>query len=346
MGTQATSILLLLLLFDSSSSSPPTVCLHYQGCYQDDQLLLHHATTFHSYDTKRTAENCARLCLQRRPDTEVVLVKLEGVAELLSCSCGDDLTLGNHTGLTLDHLACYLCPDSEREKCGSDTTSSAYNIDRLGVETCENKLLTVPPPVTMPPTTTTTTANATEEPNEPVRPVKSSPVQRYHPGTGNSINTSLSHHPTQDAADSLTGVAALPHLRHLGCYDEGDVNETLVVTLVVSDAGGDGVLYCAGNCSCVHPAHADVFLLKVLTADLLYCGCGKRAALPSSGGDGNSAQCVLRCGEGRTVAPPPCGGFTAVSVYERSEAGLMARGGAGLVILGVLVNVLSVYILG
>lgn len=384
-------VLLHILTQQVALCHSTSVCMHHLGCYRDNSLHLSHVTNYYSHHTSRTAENCIKLCLQREPSTEVVLVKVARIDDLLMCGCGGHEALGNGTGLTFDLLGCYLCPDSLREKCGSELMSSAYQIGRYSREPCK-RVLVVPPAVTTTATTTTTTTTTatttstrppvafltakpaskgeislpdhsdrsktgyeSSNPNYPANTYNSVDNGPYYPKSSSGDANYLSNKPSlpnhREAASNNTNELSIPNyhsdeanfptvlvpdLNYLGCYDEDNVNQSLVVTMVVSSGsissyGGYGVSNCNSNCTRSYPA-SKVLLVKVLSADTVYCGCGMLAALPSSGHfkhdtttsgtSSTSKQCVMRCGRGRTSLP--CGGWTSVSVYERNGQGSLS----------------------
>lgn len=371
-------VLLHVLTQQVGLSHTTSVCMHHLGCYRDNSLHLNHVTSYHSYHTSRTAENCIKLCLQREPLTEVVLVKVASIDDLLMCGCGGHEALGNGTGLTFDLLGCYLCPDSLREKCGSELLSSAYQIERFSREPCK-RVLVVPPAATTTATTTATATTTSAKPpiaflttksaskgeislsdhadrsktgsydssnrNDPANTYNSVDNGLYYPksssGDANYLSNkpSVPNHPEADSnnTNELSVPNLVPNLSYIGCYDEDSVNQSLVVTVVVSSGssssyGGFGVSNCNSNCTRSYPA-SEVLLVKVLSADTVYCGCGMHAALPSSGDfkrDNNTSsgtsstsnQCIMRCRRGRTSLP--CGGWTSVSVYERNGQGSLS----------------------
>ncbi|XP_045119307.1 uncharacterized protein LOC123509179 [Portunus trituberculatus] len=400
-------LLLHILTQKVEVSESTSVCIHHLGCYRDSFLHLHHVSTFHSLHTERNAENCVKLCLQKDLRSQIVLVKLVSVDDLLTCGCGGHEALGNRSGLTFDLSSCYLCPDSLREHCGSELTSSAYQINWFKGDPC-HRVLVIPPAITTTATAATVTAtpaatlkppvnslltapnhdskaisgdskggdgvnisylpnsvpngsdypntssdnsnylpNKSSGPNSPkthsnetnrhsdpnftflTGPNTSSDKSDYLPNKSSGPNSPKTHsNETNSDLNRNTTFLTAPNLHYIGCYDEENVNQSLVVTMVVESGGGGGgdggdvLNFCDTNCTKTNPA-SEVLLVKVVSADSFYCGCGMSAALPTvpskdirEATTTTSNQCVMRCGGGSTSVP--CGGWMAVSVYGRN----------------------------
>lgn len=246
---------LILCVYGSGSD---TVCLNYFACYEDQYIDWNYVDlTLESRHEERSAETCAVECLHRSPDTQLVLVKLAGVDELLNCSCGNELAmLGKESRVAQDPYDCYICPDVENQKCGSDKTYSLYHVHHYvdNHPSCDGGLYIDLKTTNSSTTTTTSTANN-----------NSFNLDHHHNSSAVSIgNTNATTIMTPEGPDSL---------QFLGCYDEERVNESQVLTLYL-EGEGVGVLDCYQNCSHLHPATPDLMILvKLLKADRVYCGC-------------------------------------------------------------------------
>lgn len=240
------------------SSGLDTKCLNYTACYEDQYIDWNYVdVTLESRHEERSAVTCAVECLQRNPDTQLVLVKLVGVDELLNCSCGSDLAMLGNGAEQQDNYDCYVCPDVENQKCGSDKTYSLYLVHHyvnddpscnggfyIDWKTTNSSTTTIMP---------TSTAN-----------------------NNSSFNLSLHHNSSAfpiDNTTTATTIMPLDSLRFIGCYDEERVNESQVLTLYL-EGEGVGVLDCYQNCSHLHPETPDLLVLvKLLKSDRVYCGC-------------------------------------------------------------------------
>ncbi|KAK3854599.1 hypothetical protein Pcinc_038936 [Petrolisthes cinctipes] len=315
------SLCIVLILLTIFGSGLDTVCLNHYGCFKDQYLdWIYITNTLQSRQEERSAVTCASACLHSYPDTELVLVKLVGVNELLNCGCGSQLALGNGSGLAQDHYDCYVCPDVDNQKCGSDKTFSVYLVHHNdAVGHCERLELELNTINTTTPTTTTITA--------PTKTFSSSRNSNATAKASSSNITSIHNDSSSLSPVNVTTPATIIHpdspssptLVFLGCYDEERVNESLVLTLYLEGDGVD-VVDCYQNCSRLHPATTDLILVKLLKTGRVYCGCSWRGAV---GPEALVADCDLYCHDD---LDQQCGGWNAVSAYAGSPRHTIAFG--------------------
>lgn len=244
---------LLLYTFGAHLVGSETACLNYVTCYDDMFLDPYTFTIYHPNAEERSAVSCASICLQRRRETRLVLAKLVDVSERLICGCADGplLDLSNRSAILNDYYNCFLCPDADNQKCGSEKTSSVYEIDYTN-HSCPRVYLTVPEEVNL--TTSTASSSVTTVPLLPS--ITSTP-------------DTTTNHTTAPPAIRTPGS---PPLDLLGCFPEDHVNNSAVVTMFLQWPGVN-VTHCARNCTATYP-DSDLFLVKLLNTHRLYCGCG------------------------------------------------------------------------
>ncbi|XP_053631659.2 uncharacterized protein [Cherax quadricarinatus] len=282
-------------------------CLNHLFCYND--LYLDHSrfVTIHSDLAERSAVTCGTLCLQRWPETHLVLAKLVDVNQLLACGCGSQLAVGNLSGKVNDYYDCYVCPDGDNQKCGSEKTTSVYEVEHTN-HSCRRVHLTVPEKIIFTSTTTTSTDPPTTHVTHSISPWQNSSMNYTKIETMRKTTTHL-------ASRKLSGS---PTLGYLGCYEEMMINESAVVTTLLQRPGVN-ITHCARSCLLTHPS-TQVFLLKLLNMDRIYCGCGMEVALAwSAEGTGH---CDLYC---RDDPRQPCGGWVSVSAYARITSASESR---------------------
>ncbi|XP_045608065.2 uncharacterized protein [Procambarus clarkii] len=282
-------------------------CLNYISCYNDLYLNQENFVTLHSSLEERSAVSCATLCLQRWPETQLVMAKLVDVNERLSCGCGDKQAVSDPSGTVNDFYDCYVCPDGDNQKCGSEKTTSVYEVENTN-HSCPRVHLTIPEKLNL--TSTSTIIPTTASPGQKswfttpsIGPWQSSSIVANK--TATNVNTTA-----QQAASALPGS---PPLVFLGCYEEERINESLVVTMMLNQRDVN-ITHCATSCLFAHPA-TDVFLVKLLNVDRLYCGCGMGVAVDPKAGVG---YCDLYCQDDPHQS---CGGWVSVSAYIRGAGG-------------------------
>ncbi|XP_042224429.1 uncharacterized protein LOC121868187 [Homarus americanus] len=272
-------------------------CLNSLFCYDDLYLNRGSFVMLYSNLEKRSAVTCAVVCLQRWPETSIVMAKLVDVNQRLGCGCGDDTALSNHSGTVHDYYDCYVCPDGDNQKCGSERTTSVYRVEHNS-ELCARVHFTLPEVINY--TTTTITA--------PELPSFTTPAN----GTLMLPSTNTTHNTTTRLHRVITH-SGPPQLVYTGCYNENHINESLVMTMLVERPGAN-ITHCARTCGLAHPS-ADLYLVKLLKLDRLYCGCGVTLALGKDAEEGN---CDLYCQDDFKQS---CGGWVSVSAYTRRTNG-------------------------